>query len=571
MPEQQNSTSVRVSNSGIDLNSIANKPVPLPKSGVDVAGLIRSTQAVDAQNAQGTDALMQIFAQAAAESNAAADREGKIGQNNAIIKSTELTAKLETQKATLKAAADLGTNYSDQANLMTGLVRDRQKAYDDMNTSREIVHKKQTSSFLDNPLGWLMDQFTVNDDIANYNDAATRYDLATENFMAANAMTQTAAATQAALTPSITQATIQAAADNAALESQNKALTYKLEGAKYNAQGIQAAMNLSKDQLDHKYAVFNAARAQEQTQIALAHLALQRTEFIERQEDRRRKIEADSDTLKKINVGIVNRGGTPIPENSAEAYKVIELAKSNSPLGKQYQSDYFSGEASMMHGTKIVAPTPADFADMVYNRVPVNMPGSEKVQQLIISAAEDAKKEAVATGEKDINKIKSRTNELVQEKLKSFAANIRPEDEKNPFNIPNMKILAGLPATKDLPVVKNLIKPALDSGADLSNPSKMMAFIAQAVRDKKLSYQDAIAASTLYSQGVETNKATRQFTALGVPPPSSYNVQLQENTNSLFSTTVKADLTKPDSFGRALQRYMTLQADPRLNNPFATY
>lgn len=562
--ETQQTTSSKVSSASFDLDKYAGKNVPLPKASLDVASLIKNTALIQAQQSADSVRLQNVYGQAADASKQAADLNIDLGANAALIEQVRLAGQLETQSARDKAAADLGTDYRLQGQKLTELSDQIHSSKSRMDAASAKIREKQSVSFFDNPLGWLVNQVSVNSDIDEYNLAEEDSNRAHNEYIRLNQETQSAAATQNAISHSISEASVKAATDNIALTARQKQLEGTAQALGYNALQIKTAYEMDGQKLQYEFSTFNARKAEEQNKIALAHLQLAKDEAQTRVTERLKKEGAESDIIDSINKGRTARLGPQaqlIVPGSMEANKIIEIVKSNSPFGKQYMDDYNSGEQFKASGIKTISPSPADFADMVSRKVPIYAPGSEPVQQFIMDQASQVAAEAKQSGTTKPEAVKAALNSRVESEIARQAKNIDWSSQKNLFNLPNYGDYINSPTLKDLPVVKNVIAPIVQAGGDLTDPNKLIAVVGQAVIDKKITYGQALEATTVIQQGVAINAAQKQFMTLGIVPPRSYNVEVKQGTG-VFSRSAIVDLTKPDQFGRALIKYTLTAKGP---------
>lgn len=535
----------------------------LPQSNLDLNPILAQTAKTNRALTSGTKELQGVYNGAKSYTDANADLYKTIGDNTNIIETTKQNAELATQQARTQAANKLGTNYKDQGEVLSALADTISEQYKVRDAALAEIQKKQSTNFLEDPLGWVVNQFTINDDIKAHNVADERLANAQQQYQTLNTLTQSAITTQNALTESITASTIKAGADNISAQAAIKANDEKLKGVVYNAEAIKSAMQLSKDQLNNSFQVFNAQKQEQQVEIALAHLALSREEFSWRKEEKVKGQQDDAYLIDLINEGRKQRLGPQadlLTPGTARANTALSLLKSNSPVGQEFQVDYKIGEQSRATGVKVLAPSPAQAIEMI-STMPVNLaPAQAPVKELLDQARENVAKTIVATGEKDKAVIAANLNAEVKRLVEEQSKKIVTGDSSNIFNIPSIQTLIKNDAVKDLPVVKAVIAPAVANGADLTDPNKVFALAATAMKEGKISYAQALELSTIYQSGVRVNMEAKQLSSLGIVPKWSYNSQIQTNPVSPFGGKQIVDLTKPDAVGRALNKYLSSAA-----------
>jgi len=542
--------------------------------GVDVASLLSNTSEYIQQVGQTTANLQAVDAKGAAIANASADLYKTIGDSAIIIDSAKQNAELNVQAAKAKAANALGTDITQQTELITSL---SQEALTQRATKSELyktIQEKQSVGLFDDPLGWLLNKFTINDDIAKFNAASMGEKIALDDMNVLNQATQSAMVTQGALFAPITQASVKASADKLASEAAIKANEERLKGLVYNAESIKAAMNGDKEILNARYSAFGAEKQQQQVEISLAHLELSRQEFNWKKLEKEKGEDADKYLIDKLNAGGRARMGesyVPIPYGSAKANGILQLLKSNSPAGKQFQEDYMIGDQSLAidpsGNTRVLATSPARAVEILQT-MPVKLsPAQEPVKKLLDQALQDVaatlQTNPKLEGGKNKAAVAEAINARAKELLAAQAKNVKFDDPSNVFAIPNVKTLvANSPVVANLPVVQKVLAPALAAGASLEDPNQVFALTAQALRDKKISYPEALEINTIYHVGQSANIAARQLPSLGFAPIYSYNVKVDTNPNATFGASEVIDMTRGDQLGRAFNKYLSNTVSP---------
>lgn len=523
----------------------------------------KTNQSIDTATSQ----LVDVYKSQQAGYDANAAIISAMGSNAVIIESAKQSADLATQQARLKAANNLGTNYRDQGEVLSSLSETISTEYAKKDQALQAIEAKQSVSFFDDPLSWISNQFTINDDIDKHNAADARLTAAQDQMQKLNTLTQSTIVTQNQLNESVTAASIKATTDNLALKAQADANLQKIQGQVYNADAIKAALSADKEKLQNTFSVFSAQKQEQQVEIALAHLALSREEFSWKQEEKNKGKQEDSYLLEQINAGRKLRMGDQadlILPGSTRAGTVLSLLKSNSPAGKEFQDDYMIAQQSQVSGTRMLAPSAAKAIELLNSGVPVKLvPAQESVKGVLNSALSQIQ-DQIAKGTldpKNRDAVNSALNKAAKGIVDSQGAKVVPGDADNIFNIPSVNtLIANSPTLQKLPVVQKVIAPLVATGADLTDPNKVMGALTDAIKSGKISYSDALEATSIYQVGVRSNMEAKQLTSLGITPKWSYNVSVRTDPEAVFGGTEVVDLTKPDALGRALNKSMSRTA-----------
>ena len=538
--------------------------------GLDISSIISA--AGDFTKAVGA-ATVGLQKNAAAQEtlvNQNADLLTTIGTNAVIIDAAKQNAELTAQQTKNAGATALNTNLKVQSEYRDHLVNtilQEGAAYD---TQLKTVQQKASVSLLDNPLEWIVANLTIDDDKAAAEATGKRLQAAKQQMLDLNTITQSQNKTQTELAAPITAASIRASTDNIALVAQQKANEARVLGLTYNTEGIKAALNADKEMMQTAFSVFGAQKQEQQIEIALAHLEQSRQEFSWKKEEKAKGEAADAYLIEKINKGAqlrLGEGYVPIPVGSVKAAQIVSLIKSNSPAGKQFLEDYQIAEQSEISGARILAPSPARAIDIL-NTMPVKLsPAQAPVKRVLDQALQEAQKLG-QLGQLDLKNaqaVQGFLNKRTQELVDSQAANVKPGDADNVFQIPGLReLISNSPTLQKLPLVNKVLAPAVAAGADLNNPDQVFALTVQAIRDRKITYADALDLTTVYHTGVNTTLAARQLTSVGLVPRYSYNTSITTNPAGVFGGREIVDLTKPDRVGRAINKLFALQVSSDL-------
>lgn len=555
---------------------------------IDLSSVLEQTNQFTSQAAKAANDLFNLSTEQAVASSEDSDLQRSIGLNNQVIESAKLGAEFATQNAKIKGANALGTNIKDQGEVLTSLSTSILDLIKQKDVALQTIKAKQSVGLFDDPLQYIMNQVTLPDDIAKHNAINEDLNARETAVETLNKLSQSTNLTQSQLTESITQAGMEATSKNTAAAATLAANKSSRDALAYNAQGITAALNVSKEILGSEFNVINAQNAQTHIDIALQHLELSRQEFDFRKQEkaisdaaRNKETDTDSYVMSKVNDGLTRMGMSPIPLGSPRAGSILALVKTNSPAGKLYAEAFqISQDSELAGGATILAPSPARAVELI-NTVPgIKLTGPQMaVKELLGNAVQIVATEAAKPGStinlKDSGSRNAAINFEATNILSKQAAKIIPGDQTNVFNIPSLGTLINAsPEMQKLPVVAKVLAPAIAAGVDVSDPDKAFSLVGAALNAKTITYPEAIELTSVYSRGVKVNMEARQLQSLGLnliprnstdPSIYSYNVPITAgDPKSGLNSKAIVDLTKPDQVGRALNKWMAIQ-----NNPFA--
>lgn len=467
--------------------------------------------------------------------------------NAAQVKATAEFNETARQEATRREiAARIGTDAT-KPGWVIGQAADQIKQADAILAAEsEQIRQKESVSFLQNPLGWISNQLTINENIANYNAAARAKNRAEETARQAEQLTQQSFQTNNALSSTATQTYLDAINILAAGQHKQTALTAALQGARWNMEGIMHASNASKERLQVLYSANTAVMQEKQFQNELARLRLATASFNLQQEAHNEKLHEDSLILKYIGDGYFNLTGQVM--DKATAGQALVLYKSKHPDAIAFFESGLAG-AKITNGggasKPVISLSPSKAADLVGQGKVTNMsPAMNQVGEQLVTWKRqflNAKDPKYAYDTKDKVAQEIAFNEYVKDQKRLALANVQTGSVFAPFDV--SKVAALNKNVAAMPVWKNVIAPAISTGIDVNDPNVIFGVVTNAMREGKISYVDATDLSLIYAAGLDLNNQTRNFLAFGMSPVKSYNVSI--NVPGTFGkTTVNMSDTK---------------------------
>ena len=521
----------------------------------------------------------QISSNAAAMQESFKTQENLTRQNAesaGVIESTKQFAQLAVEDALARNALNLGGDLADVTGLQSKLATQYIQARTEQQAALQSINQKNTTSFFDDPLGWIGAKLTVNDDIARHNAAEATAEQAAAQIKQTNDLITGRAVAANTLKQTVTQASAQAAIEQVKNNALIAAETYRQQGLTANTRSIQEIVQLRSADMAAVSTSYDAAVKNQQLGIAQQHLAQSvAAESRQVQEFNWRK--ASEEEKQKV--------GTYVQENIIRGYKtlypsqpekwevpgspkMLALISGKIPLDGELKQAYELGvlnsKIDPSGQTRILATSPVELLKVLQYSPELNA-ATKPVISLIRDAAQnvqaDPKYKALVQS-KDVQGATDYLNGTIRETFKQQATKVSGPD--NPYWLPNITELAAQsPGIKEFPLYTQVLAPLATAGVDTSDPGTVFLQSIKAVKDGKIGLnQMAIQLSAIYRQGQRVNIASKQLTNLGITPIESYNVKI--NTGGLLDATV--NMADPNAIIRAA---MNAQRSEIFNsNPF---
>lgn len=520
-----------------------------------------------------TAALQKTYSEAAAIATGDAETQLDVGINNQIIAIAKTSSDLAIQQARIKSANAFGTNMKDAGEVITSLAATVSQQYKVRESALSEIEKKRKVSFFDNPLAYVTNQFTINDDIDAHNTANERLENASDQLSKINNLTQATVQTQNMLDESITAASSVANSKNLADAASIKANVSRIQALTYNVDSINAALTADKNVLANSFSMFQAQKAEQQATIALEQFNLQREKFAEEKYQKALAKGSDDELIDNIITGRIARlgaGAELITKGSVRANTVLSLLKSNSPAGQEYSQDYLSGVRSRSLGYSSVA-TSAAHAVEVFDKFQVKItPAMEPVKNVLASVYQEALSgKAVVPGSNVLvdpknkaqldNYINVRTKELLDEQARKVIVG----DPNNVFNIPSLKsIIEASPSLNSNSAVQKFLLPLIEANVDVDNPKILFPALVQATKTGQLTYSEMLTITEPFQRAAAVRNASRGFVALGLGAgiKNSYNVPVRVSQFGFGTKEQVVNFTDSGDLSRWINRTMAAEA-----------
>ena len=531
------------------------------------AEVSKAADAGATQISQNAAAIQESFRTQEATTRQTADAAG-------VITSTQQFGQLAVENALARNAVNMGGDLADVTGLQSKLSSQYIQARTEQQQALQVINQKQTTNFFDDPIGWISAKLTVNDDIARHNAAEATAEQAATQIKQTNDLITGRAVAANTLKQTVTQASAQAAIDQAKNNVLIAAETYRQQGLIANTRSIQEIVQLRSADMAAVSTSYDAVVKNAQLGIAQQHLDLAV------KEESRRVQEFD---WKKASEEEKAKVGTYVQDNVIRGYKtlypsqpdkwevpgspkMLALMTGKLPLDGELKQAYELGvlnsKVSPTGESRILATSPVELLKVLQYSPELN--GSTKpVIGLIRDTAQavqaDPKYKALVQA-KDVQGATDYLNGTIKEVFKQQAAKVSGPD--NPYWLPNITTIADQsPGIKEFPLFNQVIAPLAAAGVDTSDPGIVFMQSLKAVKDGKIGLnQMAIQLSSIYRQGQRLNIASKQLTNLGITPLESYNVRV--NTGDIFDDTV--NMADPNAVIKVAMRHFSITGGTQL-------
>lgn len=511
--------------------------------------LVATARAAVAQSIESANRKQENAAKGAAISNEIASTLNVVAGDVAVVTATRQAADLKVQAENARIARAAGIDPEVGANILVDTVAKLRQSNAEAETALKTYRAKNESSFLDNPINWVVDQITLPIAEARLEGAVKQSALYSDQLTKVNNTLQESFQTTEKLKESISTASAAAATRVAAAQSLTEAKKFELEALKYNNMGIEAAQNATAEQLGFLYNTMNAQKAEQQLKLAQESGTLARERFDFEKTMRQEALDAkkegkvlDDAILAKINTGRAASGMLPL--EGAEAQ--FALAKMKSGAGGDVQTYYEIGDKVVSTGRVSFGNTPADATKTLTTTI-TNLPDIKKETAAVLSAALSELQKSKTVDRKDPAASAAFVNKFVNEQIGAQYSNI-VAGSGNLFDVGDLSSYLTLSGIKDLPVTQKVLAPMAATGVKLDNPKVVLGLAQKAMKDGTLTTSQLADISTIYRKANLVNQAARDFQAFGIVLPNN-----GKNYFAKVSTFGKPlDLTDPTAIQRHL-------------------
>lgn len=489
-------------------------------------------------------------------------------QDQALVVRTAQVGQLQAQQASrkaLEAAGGMDALYETISTLRTEQQR--------LTPALEQLRQENIDASGFSPLAWIKREL-------DWNGTQAKVESSVQSIKAVSATGQEIeqrvnAAGQIAknTAETMTTASVDASARNAAVEWQARAAQARLEALKYNSTTMDAIAGAEDKTLEVLMRAQNVERQEQQYQLALEEAQRQRDQFEWRKQeaayqraDREEKVLIDNDIVMKINAGRAARGLDPV--NPTEAKQMINMFKSNNP---DMLDLYKKGELALRTGISIIGYSPADTAKVIAGNPQIleTLPAERKKALALVTEAQAAL--AVARGkdvrlqdDKDGTKAAAFVNDYVKTRVGDLSKSVGNNFD-NPFHVGDLSSYIGTPTNPGVsifqtyPTVQKVLNPALAANISLSDPNAVVGLIQAAVKKGDLTSSQAAADITnIYRRANLIHRKAVGFETIGVSTPAAGKGYMARINGELV------DVTDFTAVARLMNKTMAAEIRERL-------
>jgi len=435
---------------------------------------------------------------------------------------TQGQAKLQTQKNVLKVANTMGTNAGDTGWLIGDMGKRVISADQEAQAALGVIQQKRSIDFIDNPIGYLYAQATIDTDINAFNMARQKSDLAKDTASKLESMGQASFLTQNAIEQSVTESTVKQNAILQGYKYSKEANDAAKDGLRTNLDGMTRAAQANAQAIDFKFKGLNAVNQERAYQTSLEHLRLSQASFNLQAEAKKAKLDEDSLIGKFVAKGFFNHSGQDL--DPVRAKEMVALYKAGQP---EIRNFFNSGMQSYMISAdgkqSVISTSPYDAATSFGSGMVQNLPQAQKdVGDWLVTKRREFNNQAVQSklniDPKDKTGQERAFNEFIRNTAGSAART--GADIYTPASL--VTVANSTPELAKLPVWKDVLAPMVTAGAKLDDPNLVLGAVTSAIQKGTLSYNDALGLATLYGQGVNLNNMSRNWISTGMPNGTGY-------------------------------------------------
>lgn len=512
-----------------------------------------------------SDQITSLTSQQAALDRQSASAYTETGLDQAQLAKDQGNLALQTQGKIQNTATGWGVTPDKGGDVLYALGQEYQKNQQLRREAFDRYEQKQSVGFLQNPIQYLINQSTIDQDIDAFNNATVRADMAARQMQETNAAVQQGAKTALDVGTKVTTATIATNARIASAESTQKSLEAQRKALADQALGVEKVVQLDV-QKQHLLFQFQERKDAEQ------RMKWARDQHVMAQEEfaRKKQMWTAEDALsdlefEKVQTGHLARTGQLIPD----AVKPMVRAMLKSPKGPtgEFAQDYAIG--GNVQGTPgSIAHSPSDLLRLSEQYGYNWRPGQEGLRQILQEGKDhlgkilregkieeigpDGKKIMVPITSKDQEKLKYEFDRYVNSRVaQDFAdASVTSASRPNLSRIPDLGAIVKMkPGIMAQQVNVDVLKPLLESGVN-PDPNVVWGAYMSAVASGKANIYDAIAGySQIYQSGVLLSQASQGLSVLGVIPPNA-----GRSYNYSFPGEAPLDRTDPQALLRRAAR-----------------
>jgi hypothetical protein len=425
---------------------------------------------------------------------------------------------VQTRKQEMLTAAQMsGEGAARVTNILAESLTNQAKERERLNAE---YMAKQSVSFLDSPLDWLMNQVTAPFEEEKLAATDARMARTADSIKKINDGLQQTAVTENEYAKKFTAASVESVATAAQNELNATVANARLQSLRLSAQGVKELFSFDSVGVDNAFKANQVKNSEEQLRLSRESHALARQRAELEFKQIKEKEEFKDYVAAAMNKAIVDSGGNAV--SPSQAFMLI-----NSPgaVGKQAQLMFEVGSAAIMNkGVLRLGDNPVEVLTTMQK---LNIPEPKDSQQRLVldlvgKSYEAAKLQPGVKEGKMSEQVAA--NEALKSKVRDYNTNIDSRDKTNPYIAPPLTVLSQSRAVANTALYSKVLAPLVTAGGlKESEPKEIAKLALDGVKAGKLTAAEFVQGmTTLYKVAAEANNQKAQFEKFGVPAQTSY-------------------------------------------------
>lgn len=423
-------------------------------------------------------------------------------------------------------------------------------AFQDAVVASEKIGAIESQGFLDNPIGWIANQLMPDPAYAEYEAAASRFNLLSQGVVAQSntlqEVTTTLNATKEAQSVAAEKSMVEALRSKVALAN----MELQKQAHDTNAEALTILWNATEQQSRIYEASQRLAMARSSLELRSDKAAME--DWAKQSEDR---------LLETIQLGYLSFHGKPMPPLDINDFKLMLKT------GQNMRSEHAK---YIQRGQQMVDTDPNDPLFSAFGYTPaealanisllrIQLPNAAKrtLDDILAPAMQTAVTTPEYKGAKDQATRDAIVNSHVAGLLKQRAQEMDDRDGSNPLLMLPLKTyndesVTGAQIVKNTNLWKKVFAEDVKAGKyNKLDHNQIFTATAKAVADKKLTALEAANdLTTIVAFSKRVNSVVRQFSRFGIEAPADYMVKIDFGVKRLHVTHIGseiADLMIPDT------------------------